>query len=450
MNRTLVIETVGLVDQEVLLKGWVKLRRDHGKLIFLDLWDRSGLIQMVVNPAVSKEGYENAQELRPEYAVEVMGKVNKRPSNAINKDLETGEVEIEVREIKILAKAETLPFDMGAKELNLELPTLLDYRSLTLRHQKVQPIFKVQQAIVEAARKTAKEIGCTEVFVPTITSSATEGGAEVFRFEYYGHPAFLVQSPQLYKQMLVPVFERIFTMSHVYRAEPSVTTRHLAESTQIDCEIGFIEFEELLDILEVFATKMIKDAEEESKNIIKKFGVEKISFGKIPRLTLRETQEIIFKETGRDNRKEKDLAPQDEVDICKWALENHQSDFVTITHFPTKAKPFYTKPDPQNPDYSLSYDLLFRGVEVMSGSQRVNDFEQLVSAIKERGMDPKNFGMYLQAFEYGMPPEGGFSFGLERLTMKVLNLTNIREASLYPRDMERVDERFSIMDSQKS
>ncbi len=443
MKRILNINTPQFIGDQVLIKGWVKLRRDHGKLIFLDLWDRSGLIQMVVNPAVSKEAHEAAQELRPEFAIEVLGKVNKRPPNAINKDLPTGEVEIEVEEIKILAKAQTLPFDMGGKDLNLELPTLLDYRSLTLRHPEIQSIFRVQQAIVEAARKTAREIGCTEVFVPTIASSATEGGAEVFRFNYYGHQAFLVQSPQLYKQMLVPVFERIFTMSHVYRAEPSVTTRHLTESTQIDCEIGFVEFNELLDILEEFAIKMFKETEKECEDIIKKFGAEKIAFGKIPRLTLREAQEIIFKETGRDNRKEKDLAPQDEVDICKWSLENHQSDFVTITHFPTKAKPFYTKPDPENPEYSLSYDLLFRGIEVMSGSQRVNDYKQLMDAIKERRMDPKNFGMYLQAFEYGMPPEGGFSFGLERLTMKALNLKNIREASLYPRDMERVDERFS-------
>ena len=158
---------------------------------------------------------------------------------------------------------------------------------------------------------------------------------------------------------------------------------------------------------------------------------------------MREAQEIIFKETGRDARKEKDLSPQDEIDICKWTLKNHKSDFVAITHFPTKSKPFYTHPDPENPEYSLSYDLLFRGAEIMSGSQRINDYQRLVSAIKDRGVDLKKFEMYLQAFKYGMPLEGGFSFGLERTTMKLLNLKNIREASLFPRDMERVDERFS-------
>ena len=158
---------------------------------------------------------------------------------------------------------------------------------------------------------------------------------------------------------------------------------------------------------------------------------------------MREAQEIILKEFGRDQKKEKDLTPQDEIDICKWSKVKHNSDFVTITHFPTSAKPFYTHPDPKDPEYSLSYDLLFRGVEVMSGSQRINDYQQLLDSIKSRGMDPKNFEMYLQAFKFGMPSEGGFSFGLERLTMHMLNLTNIREASLFPRDMERVDIRLS-------
>jgi nondiscriminating aspartyl-tRNA synthetase len=203
----------------------------------------------------------------------------------------------------------------------------------------------------------------------------------------------------------------------------------------MDCELGFVEFEELLNILESVAVKMIKYVQESFKS--------DVSLGKIPRFTLREAQEILFKEFKRDSRTEKDLAPQDEIDICKYAKEKYQSDFVTITHFPTSAKPFYTMPDPKNPEYSLSYDLLFKGTEVLSGSQRRHDYNDLLKSIKDRGMDPKSFEMYLMAFKYGMPPEGGFSFGLERMTMKLLNLNNVREASLFPRDMERVDERFS-------
>ena len=191
------------------------------------------------------------------------------------------------------------------------------------------------------------------------------------------------------------------------------------------------------------AISTVKHVEENCGDILKDFKHEKVSFGKIPRLTLREAQEIILKESDRDNRKEKDLTPQDEIDLCRWAKEKHKSDLITITHFPTLAKPFYIMPDFENPEYSLSYDLLFKGVEILSGGQRRHDYKDLVKSIEDRGMNPKNFGMYLQAFKYGMPPHGGFSFGLERITMKLLNLVNVREASLFPRDMERVDERFS-------
>jgi nondiscriminating aspartyl-tRNA synthetase len=443
MQRTIITETLTKIGQEVLLKGWVRIIRTHGKLVFLDLRDGSGIVQIVVNPQVSADAHKVASELHPEFVIEVVGLVKKRPQKTENKELTTGSVEIEAKQINILQKAEVLPFDMGGPNLNLELPTLLDYRTLTLRHPHVSYIFKVQEKISEGFRKTAQSLGCTEVFVPTIVPSATEGGADVFDINYYSHKAYLAQSPQLYKQMLVPVFEKVYTITHAYRAEPSVTTRHLSELTQMDCEFGFVDFEMLLNYIELVGAQTLKYAQDQCEKELKCFGIEKIAFGKIPRLTLREIQEIIYKEFKRDNRQEKDLTPQDEIDICKWAKEKHNSDFVTVTHFPTKAKPFYTMPDPKDPEYSLSYDLLFRGTEIMSGSQRINDYQKLVSAIKDRGMDPKNFEMYLQAFKYGMPPEGGLSFGLERLTMKLLDLKNIREGSLFPRDMERVDERFS-------
>lgn len=432
------------VDKEVTVQGFIHARRDHGKLIFIDLRDRSGLLQVVFNPRVSEEAYKVATELRSEFSVSIKGLVKKRPEKLINPKLVSGTVELEATELEILSTAETLPFDMGGEALNLELPTLLDYRSLTLRHPKVQAVFKVQDAILEGFRKVSRELDCVELVVPTIAASATEGGAEVFNVDYYGHKAFMTQSPQLYKQMLVPVYERVFTIAHAYRAEPSVTTRHLSETTQMDCEFGFVDFEDLMDLLEKVGVETLKYAEETCKDVFKAYELEPIAFGKIPRLTLREAQEVIYKEFGRDNRQEKDLTPQDEVDLCKWSKEKHGSDLITITHFPTKKRAFYTMPDPKDPEYSLSYDLLFRGVEILSGSQRIHDYDELVATIKDRGMDPANFGMYLQAFKYGMPPEGGFSFGLERITMKVLELANVREASLFPRDMERVDERFSI------
>jgi len=446
-KRVLTKDTVDLVSKEVKIEGWVRLRRDHGKLIFLDIRDRSGVIQVVVNPSVSEKAHKAASELRPEDAISLTGKVNQRPQNAINKDLLSGAVEIEATDIKVLAKAETLPFDMGSNDLNLELPTLLDFRSLTLRHPKIASIFKVQEVVVEEFREAAKKLDCTEIFVPTISASATEGGAEVFKVNYYDYNAYLTQSPQLYKQIMIGVFERVYTISHAYRAEPSVTTRHLSESTQLDVEIGFTEnFDELLDAVEFVGTHVISQVAKRCEKILASFGVENpLIPTAVPRLTLKEAQETIFKFSNgeRDPRGELDLNSTDEVIICEWAKQEKQSDFVTVTHYPTKKRAFYSLPDPKNPEVSLSYDLLFKGMEILSGSQRVNDYEQLLSIMKERKLNPESFAMYLQAFKYGIPPEGGFSFGLERITMKILELANVREASLFPRDMERVDEKLS-------
>ncbi|MDO8503581.1 MAG: aspartate--tRNA(Asn) ligase [bacterium] len=436
MARTLALETIEKIGEEVLLKGWVNTQRDHGKLVFIDLRDRSGIVQVV--------GGTELGDLRPEDVVEITGVVNKRPQNLVNPKIATGEVEVKASKVSVLSKAEELPFDMGQETLNVELPTLLDYRSLTLRHPKVKQIFKVQEAIMEGFRRAAQRLECTEVYVPTISYSSTEGGAEVFKVDYYGHKAFMIQSPQLYKQMMVPVFERVYLVSHAYRSEPSITTRHLSESIQMDCELGFVEFEELLDALESVGRETLTYAVESCPGVLKDYGIEPPKFGdSVPRLKMREAQEIVGKRLGRAPSKDGDLTPEDEREICAWALEENGSDFVTITHYPTKKRAFYSKPDPKDPEYSLSYDLLFRGVEVLSGSQRVDKYDDLVEVIKERGMNPKDFEMYLQAFKYGMPPHGGFSFGLERMTMKLLNLANVREASIFPRDMERIDIRLT-------
>lgn len=442
-KRFLSTECLQQIGQQVRLVGWVQTVRSHGKIAFFDLRDRMGVIQIV---SAQSAVVDSIVSLSQQDVVEVTGTVKKRDKRYVNSSNPTGTIEVEAGSVTVIAKAETLPFDMGGKDLHLELPTLLDYRSLTLRHQTIQSIFKIQEAVLEGFRRAVKDLGCVEIVVSTIAASATEGGAEVFRVDYYDFKAYLTQSPQLYKQMMIPVFERVWTIAHAYRAEPSVTTRHLSETTQMDCEFGFVNFEDLLDLLEGIAISMLSFAEKQNLQTLKERGIEKIAFGKVPRLKLKEAQEIIFKEFGRDIRNEKDLGPQDEIDICAWVKKVHSSDLVTITHFPTKKRAFYTMPDPENQEVSLSYDLLFRGIEILSGSQRIHNYHQLIEAIKSRGMDPKNFTMYLMAFRYGMPPEGGFSFGLERITMKMLNLGNVREASLFPRDMERVDERFSVMD----
>lgn len=446
MQRTPIIETVEKVGQKVVVSGWVQTVRSHGKIAFFDLRDRTGFLQI---GGFGKDLADQISSLNPQDVVIVEGDIKKRDARYINPEMVTGTVELEMKKLEVISSAETMPFDMGGKDLVVELPTLLDYRSLTLKHPKIQMIFQVQAALAEEFRNAAKALNCTEIFVPTIAAGATEGGSEVFTVDYYDHKAFMTQSPQLYKQIMVGVLERVFTIAKAYRAEPSVTTRHLSEATQMDVEISLIDpsingFEELLNALEFVGTSMIKNVSEKYPEILKTYGVETpLVPKKVPRLTLKEAQKIVTERTGRDLSKELDLNPEDEKEICAWAKEEHKSDFVTITHFPTKKRAFYTMPDPKDPEYSLSYDLLFKGLEILSGSQRIHDYDELVEAMKKKDVDPSNFGMYLMAFKFGMPPEGGFSFGLERLTMKLLDLGNVREASLFPRDMERVDERLS-------
>ncbi len=436
MERTLIANTVDKAGEKVKIKGFVYVVRSHGKIAFADIYDRSGTIQIV--------GGQDVADLRSQFVVEIEGTVNTRPEKMVNDKIETGKVELSVTSVLVLAEAQEMPFDMGAEELNLELPTLLDFRTLSLRNQKIKDIFKVQASLLAGFRESAIKLDCTEITVPTISASSTEGGAEVFTVDYYDHKAFMTQSPQLYKQMMVPVFERVFTIAKAYRAEPSVTTRHLSEATQMDCELGFVDFEELLDAVEFVGTNTLKFVEEKCAKELLEYKVPALKIPTvIPRLTMREAQKIILERTGIDHTKEKDLEPEDEREIAKWALEEKGSDLVTITHYPTKKRAFYTKPDPNDTEFSLSFDLLFKGLEILSGSQRVNNYQELLGAIKDRGMNPDNFEMYLQTFKYGMPPEGGFSFGLERMTMKLLDLKNVREASLFPRDMERVDFRLS-------
>jgi len=436
--RTLIIDTLTKIGEKITVSGWINTRRDHGKIVFFDLRDRTGLLQIVIGPAL-------AGGIRVEDVVSIVGTVSARPEKLINPKLATGSVELQAEAVTILSKSAELPFDMGQPQLEVELPTLLDNRSLTLRHPTSRAIFTVQAELAEAFRQSARSIGCTEIFPPTISASATEGGTEVLPIDYFGHSAFLVQSPQLYKQMLAGVFERVFVVTHIYRAEPSVTTRHLVESIQLDCEISFIDnFSDLLDAMETVYCQTIKQTQEKCTQQLELLGVaQSLVTNKVPRLRMREAQQIIFERTKVDHRTEPDLMPEDEREICLWAKELHQSDLVTITHFPTKKRAFYSLPDPENPEVSLSYDLLYKGLEISSGAQRVHNYQQLLDIMTSRGLNPDNFAMYLQSFKYGMPPHGGFSFGLERATMKLLDLDNIRKASLYPRDLERVDFRFS-------
>ncbi|MCL5409318.1 MAG: aspartate--tRNA(Asn) ligase [Patescibacteria group bacterium] len=438
MDRTLIIDCNNKIAEVVRVFGWVQVRRDHGKIVFLDVLDRSGVVQVVATAGL-------AGDLRSQDVISIEGKVAKRPDNLINPNLETGTIELQASKIEVLAKAEELPFDMGNKDLNLQLPTLLDYRGLTLRHPKVKAVFKVQEVVIDAFREALQKKDFTEFQSPVIIPQTAEGGAEVFEVKYFDHKAYLAQSPQFYKQILVPVFERVFTVNKTLRAEPSVTTRHLTEVTTLDAEFGFIKnWAEIMEMVEYVIKYIFERVAKENQTELKLLDASVPQTSReIPRIKLRQVQEIIYQRTGRDNRQEPDLQPDDEREICKWAQEEHQSELVFVTHYPVKKRPFYTFEDPEDPGYTLSFDLIGRGTEWLTGGQRINDLEKLIANAEERGIDLKRSELYLQAFRYGMPPEGGFSFGSERITQNILGLENVRQASLFPRDMERVDIRLS-------
>lgn len=445
MQRTLVKDTVNHVDKTIMIEGWVHVRRDHGKLIFIDLRDRSGIVQVVFLPQISKEAYEIATQLRSEFVVKIEGKVNERPEKLRNEKLATGKVEVEAHGLTILSKAEPLPFDMSSETLNVELPTLLDHRALTLRHPRIQAIFKVQEVVIDSFREYLKEQDFFEFQAPCIAPAVAEGGAEVFTVQYFDHKAYLTQSPQLYKQIVMTAFERVFSVNKVFRAEPSVTTRHLTEIVSLDAEMGFIEsWTDVRDMAESVVRFILKQVETKCETYLTLLNTTvPVMIEKTPTMSLREAQQKIFEVSGRDVRNEKDLNPEDEREICAIVKKETGSDFVFIYGYPTRKKPFYVYPNPENPEFNEGMDLLCRGVEWLSGGRRINDYEQLLQHVKEWNMDPSKVEMFLEAFRYGAPPEGGFAFGAERMTMQILNLGNIREASIFPRDMERIDKRLT-------
>lgn len=449
MQRTLIGDLGTHKGEEVTIKGWVSVRRDQGKMVFFDFRDRSGTTQGVVLP--SSAAIETAKEIRNEYVVQVDGKVNARPEKNVNAKVLNGDIELEVTGITILAKAEPLPFDMSVDGYNLDLTTELDHRALTLRHPRLQAIFKVQATIIDSFREYMKSQSFFEFQAPVITPATAEGGAEVFQVQYFDKNAYLTQSPQLYKQIVMTAFERVFSVNKVFRAEPSATTRHITEFVSLDAEMAFIESwrdvrdmseETVRFILKEVGTKCAKELEVLDATLPVMLDV-------TPTFSLTEVQEKIQAKTGRAVVGEKDLSSQDEHDICDIVKEETGSDFVYVYGYPTKQKPFYVYPNPENPEFNEGMDLLCRGREWLSGGRRINDFEQLMKHVQEWGMDPKKIEMFLEAFRYGAPPEGGFAFGVERMTMQILGLKNIREATLFPRDMNRIDLPLSETDSKE-
>lgn len=448
-NRIVIRDTLTNIGKEIVVAGWVHTVRAHGKIAFFDLRDRSGILQI---GAFSKDLAKQVSTLGPQDVVKVVGIVKEREVRYINKNSPTGSVELEAKEVTLIQKSAEMPFDMGGKDLIVDLPTLLDHRALTLRHPKVQAIFKVQAVIIDSFREYLKSQDFFEFQAPSIAPAVAEGGSEVFEVTYFDHKAYLSQSPQLYKQIVMTAFERVFSVNKVFRAEPSVTTRHLTEVVSLDAEMAFIEsWKDVRDMADQTIKYIFKQLEEKCNDELALFDATVPSTIKsTPTISLREAQQKIFDHSGRDVRSEKDLNPEDEREICAIIKEETGSDLVFVYGYPTKKKPFYVYPNPEEPEFNEGMDLLCRGVEWLSGGRRINDYDQLQQHVKEWKMDPNKIKMFLDAFKYASPPEGGFAFGAERITMQILGLSNIREAAMFPRDMERIDERFTKEKEEKA
>lgn len=437
MERTLIADLKNQLEQEVFIQGSVNVARNQGKVAFFDFRDRSGIVQGVVFG--KPELLEVAKQLRGECVVSITGLVHARPEKMINAAVQNGDIELEITQIEIISMAEALPFDLEG-ELNLD--TLLDYRPLTLRRAHERAIFKVQHTIINAYRTFLISQGFTEFQAPKLVGGDAEGGAEVFKVDYFNdQKAYLATSPQLYKQMMVGIFERVFTTGNMFRAEKSATTRHLSEISMLDFEMGFIK--DHTDVIAMTTKLMRAVVEAVTKDCAAELALlnmpTPLAPEAFPVMTLREAQQLILKETGVDKTKEPDLEPEDERFLCEYANKHLGSDFVFVTHFPTKKRPFYTHVEPENPEFTRSFDMLFRGLEMCSGSQRVHNYETLIERIKEKGLDPEKFQFYLQAFKHGIPPHGGIGLGLERLTAKFCGVGNVKEATLFPRDINRID-----------
>jgi nondiscriminating aspartyl-tRNA synthetase len=431
MERTLIADLQKKVGEAVHIAGWVSVRRDQGKMVFFDFRDRSGSVQGVVLP--KSEPIEPAKEVRNEYVVAVEGMVNKRPEKNVKAGVQNGDIELEVTRLQIISPAE-IPFELGS-EVNID--THLDHQPYTLRSERSKQIFKVQEAIVAAYREALKSEDFTEFQAPALVGADAEGGAAAFKVDYYyDQKAYLATSPQLYKQMMVGVFERAFATPKVFRGEKHATPRHLSEYSSLDFEMGFIaDHTDVMAMLEHAVKHIVAKVIETQGDTLQILGVEApLVPEKIPVLKLREAQKVLG-----ISQEEPDLEPEHERALCEWAKKEHNSDFVFVTHYPMSKRPFYTYEDEADPGYSKSFDLLFRGLEISTGGQRVHNHDELVERIRSRGLDPAKFAFYLEAFRVGMPPHGGAALGLERLTARLLNIANVKEATLFPRDLNRID-----------
>lgn len=407
-------------------QGRILKKRDLGKICFLELSDFTGSIQVVVE---KPELLTKLQDLHPQSIISLSGQVHTSPQN---------QTEIHAERLETITAVEEVPeLELESKQIKENLDTQLKHRAIGLRHKHNQAIFKIQAKILEAYREFMTELGCTEIFTPLMLASSSEGGAEIFHVNYFEKQATLAQSAQLYKQIMVGVFDRVFGLSKCFRAELSFTRRHLTEGSQLEFEFGYIQgLETILKHEEAAVRHMLKkvysDCQAEMQTLqAPELMVPQTQF---PIYTFKQACSVLTEKFNLDTLEWDDLSTEAEKLLCQYARDTYQSDFIFITHIPKGA--FYAYRDDQGTIHNV--DLLCKEMEISSGGRRMDDYDQLRMSIMAAGMDPKDFSEYLSIFKFGMPPHGGFGLGLERFTMLICNQENIRQTTLFPSDPKRV------------
>jgi nondiscriminating aspartyl-tRNA synthetase len=435
MDRVLARDLKAHVGEEVLIKGWLHKKRLLGGLTFINVRDRSGLTQVVVQ---DKKEVEKLRGMQVGTVLSVNGKV-------VEESRAPGGGEIHDPVITVMVPVEDEPIieiDKPLSHKSENLDTLFDNRAIGLRNLDEQKIFRIRSGLLRFIRDFLYDHDFVEIQTPKLIAGATEGGAELFKLDYFGQEAFLAQSPQLYKQMMVGVFERVFEIAPAYRAELSATTRHVSEVTMLDIEMGFIEnHNEVLNMIQDMTYAVLTKAYETFKQELDVLKAPPLILKeKFPRYSIAQVHKLYTEATGTDTTKEKDLIPDEEKWICSYAAKNDGCEAVYVTDFPIEAMKFYHMIDPDDDQLVLWADLLFRGLEIATCPQREHHYEKLVAQVKKAGIDVNNplFKHFLQAFQYGLPPHGGCGYGIDRLVEKTIGLGNIKEAILFPRDLNRL------------
>lgn len=430
-GRTLAVDLPSRIGEQVTVQGWLHRRRALKSVTFLVLRERTGHIQVVLATPGQAAA---AAGLTEETVLQITGTVTANPQAP-------GGVEITGPLVRALSgAAEPGPFDLFRPTVPAALPVILDHAPVALRHPLVRAPHAIAAASVAGFRSSLDALGFTEIHTPKVVASATESGANVFGIDWFGTRAYLAQSPQFFKQTMVGVFERVYETGPVFRAEPHDTARHLAQYTSLDAELGFIaDHHDVMAVVREAVAGMAAQVGRRCGSECALLGVEPPEVpARIPEIDFAAAQELLAAGTEQDPRGEPDLAPAHERWLSAWAQREYGSEFLFVTGYPMAKRPFYTHPQPQRPQYSNSFDLLFRGLELVTGGQRLHRYEDYLAALQARGESPEPYAGYLAAFRHGMPPHGGFALGLERWTAKVVGAENVRLATLFPRDLHRL------------